>query len=109
MLDDWAGVAAPARGPDDGSHERARVGLAGHVARWRDQICEFEQLRDWELIDADEGRNLAAEVREYFIPDFTGWKDHDAFEDSYAKLKKGLEQVALDNSQGGEEQPGEGS
>jgi hypothetical protein len=35
--------------------------------------------------------HLAVEVREYFIPDFSNWKDHDAFESAFARLKKDLE------------------
>jgi hypothetical protein len=30
--------------------------------------------------------DLAVEVREFFIPDFTRWKDHDAFEASFTRL-----------------------
>ena len=31
------------------------------------------------------------EVREYFAPDFSNWKSHDAFESAFARLKKDLE------------------
>jgi hypothetical protein len=41
--------------------------------------------------DADSGKDLAVEVREYFIPDFSNWKDHDAFESAFTRLKKDLE------------------
>jgi len=34
----------------------------------------------------DAGKDLAEEVREYFIPDFPNWKDHDEFEKSFGKL-----------------------
>jgi hypothetical protein len=34
--------------------------------------------------------DLAAEVREYFIPDFSNWKDHDAFEKAFARLQSDL-------------------
>ncbi|MGA2852744.1 MAG: hypothetical protein ABSE90_01235 [Verrucomicrobiota bacterium] len=30
----------------------------------------LETLRDWTCFDADRGKDLAKEVREYFIPDF---------------------------------------
>ena len=53
-------------------------------------LMPFEQLREWECFDADHGTDLAAEVRQYFIPDFTGWKDNDAFEAMFAKLLKDL-------------------
>ena len=31
---------------------------------------DFETLRDWTCFDADNGKDLAVVVREYFIPDF---------------------------------------
>lgn len=34
--------------------------------------------------------DLAVELREYFIPDFSNWKDHDAFEVSFARLLEDL-------------------
>jgi len=37
----------------------------------------FEQLQEWECFDADRGKDSAREIREYYIPDFTKWKDHD--------------------------------
>jgi hypothetical protein len=36
------------------------------------------------------GVDLAEEVRQYFIPDFSNWKDHDAFEASFARLLRDL-------------------
>jgi hypothetical protein len=35
-------------------------------------------------------RNLAVELREYFIPDFSNWKEHDQFEASFARLLQDL-------------------
>ena len=54
------------------------------------RLCSYEQLRDWECLDADSGEDLAVEVRGYFIPDFSNWKDHDAFESAFDKLLKDL-------------------
>jgi hypothetical protein len=51
---------------------------------------DFDTLRDWTCFDADTGKDLAVEVREYFIPDFSNWKDHDAFEKSFARLLQDL-------------------
>lgn len=50
------------------------------------RLVDKETLRDWECFDADGGQDLAVELREYFIPDFSNWKDHDAF----ARLLKDL-------------------
>ena len=54
------------------------------------RLVDFETLRDWECFDADSGKDLGVEVREYFIPDFSQWTDHDAFEKSFARLLKDL-------------------
>jgi uncharacterized protein YjbI with pentapeptide repeats len=37
------------------------------------------QSRDWECFDADAGKDSGREIREYFIPDFSRWKDHDGY------------------------------
>ena len=55
------------------------------------RLTDFETLRNWTCFDADTGKDLAVEVREYFIPDFSNWKDHDSFESAFARLKKDLE------------------
>jgi TIR domain/Pentapeptide repeats (8 copies) len=54
------------------------------------RLVNFETLRDWECFDADSGKDLAVELREYFIPDFSNWKDHDQFEAAFARLLKDL-------------------
>lgn len=54
------------------------------------RLVDYDTLREWECFDSDGGQDLAVEVREYFIPDFTHWKDHDAFETAYARLLKDL-------------------
>ena len=50
------------------------------------RLVDFETIQKWECFDADSGKDLAAEVREYYIPDFSNWKDHDSFEREFAKL-----------------------
>lgn len=54
------------------------------------RLVDFETLRDWECFDADTGKDLAVELREYFIPDFSNWKDHDQFEAAFFRLLKDL-------------------
>ena len=60
------------------------------------RLCDFETLRDWTYFVADTGKDLAVEVREYFIPDFSNWKvltdGHPAaFESAFTRLKNDLE------------------
>ena len=47
-------------------------------------------LRDWECFDADTGKDSAHEIREYFIPDFSNWKDHDSYQVAFDRLLKDL-------------------
>jgi uncharacterized protein YjbI with pentapeptide repeats len=54
------------------------------------RLTDFETVREWTCFDADIGKDLAKEVREYFIPDFSNWKDHDAFEAAFARLQNDL-------------------
>jgi hypothetical protein len=54
------------------------------------RLVDFEMLKEWECFDADTGKDLAVEVREYFIPDFSNWKDHDVFEASFNRLLRDL-------------------
>ncbi len=54
------------------------------------RLAEFEALRDWECFDADTGKDSAREIREYFIPDFSNWKDHDSYQEAFQRLVKDL-------------------
>jgi uncharacterized protein YjbI with pentapeptide repeats len=54
------------------------------------RLCSYEALGDWKCFDGDTGKDLAAEVSEYFIPDFSNWKNHDGFEAAFAKLLRDL-------------------
>lgn len=53
-------------------------------------IVDFERIKSWSRFDADSGKDLASEVREYFIPDFSNWKDHDDFEHAFERLLRDL-------------------
>ena len=50
------------------------------------RLAPFETLRDWELFDADTGKDSAREIREYFIPDFSNWKNHDSYQEAFQRL-----------------------
>lgn len=54
------------------------------------RLVPFDQLREWEAFDADAGKDLAVEVREYFIPDFSEWKNERKFENEVKKLVAAL-------------------
>jgi hypothetical protein len=50
------------------------------------RLATFETLRDWEYYDADTGKDSAREIREYFIPDFSHWKNHDSYQEAFQRL-----------------------
>jgi hypothetical protein len=52
-------------------------------------------LRNWENFDADIGKDSAREVREYFIPDFSNWKDRDSYVRAFDSLLHDLKASAV--------------
>jgi len=53
-------------------------------------LSPFEAVQDWECFDADAGKDSAREIREYFIPDFSNWKNHDSYKQAYERLVRDL-------------------
>jgi hypothetical protein len=50
------------------------------------RLVSFEAIRAWESFDADIGKDSAKEVREYFIPDFSNWRNKVAYQESLQRL-----------------------
>jgi hypothetical protein len=59
------------------------------------RLTDMETIRKWECFDADIGKDLAIEVREYYIPDFSNWKNHDSFEAAFNRLLRDLKAEEL--------------
>lgn len=53
-------------------------------------LVPFDTLKQWELFDADSGQDLAVEIREYLIPDFSAWHNPAVFEMQIKALLEGL-------------------
>jgi hypothetical protein len=53
-------------------------------------LVPFAEIRDWKCFDADTGKDSAREIREYFIPDFSNWKDHDSYARAFDRLLRDL-------------------
>jgi len=49
-------------------------------------LTEFERVRQWRAFDADTGKDSAREIREYYIPDFSNWKDRDSYRSALGRL-----------------------
>jgi hypothetical protein len=54
------------------------------------RLVDWRRIKDWECFDADTGKDLAVEVREYFIPDFSNWEDRDAYQQAFDRLLRDL-------------------
>ena len=57
------------------------------------RLVGFEALRDWEWIDST-GQDMGEEIRQYFIPDFSNWKDHSSYLAAFQRLVKDLKAEA---------------
>ncbi len=53
-------------------------------------LVPFDKIRDWKCFDADSGKDSAREIREYFIPDFSSWRDHDSYQEAFDHLVRDL-------------------
>ena len=60
-------------------------------------LVDFETLREWECFDADTGKDSAREIRAYFIPDFSRWKDHDSYQAAFERLLSDLKDEGRSN------------
>jgi uncharacterized protein YjbI with pentapeptide repeats len=57
-------------------------------------IAPFEEVKQWKKFDADLGSDSAKAVREYYIPDFSGWdSDHAGYQREFERLVAALKSV----------------
>jgi predicted RNA-binding protein with RPS1 domain len=55
------------------------------------RLVDYNAILKWECIDPESGSNMASEVRQYFIPNFSNWKNHEDFELAVSRLLKDLQ------------------
>jgi hypothetical protein len=53
-------------------------------------LVPFEHVKEWKAFDAYTGKDSAREIREYYIPDFSNWKDHDSYQKAFDRLVRDL-------------------
>lgn len=70
---------------------RRRESQEGKQVLFPIALCPFSEIRNWECFDADTGKDSAREIREYFIPDFRNWKDHDSYRKAFDRLLNDLQ------------------
>ena len=71
-------------------HARQQEIKSGRRKLFPVTLAPFETIRNWKAFDADSGKDMAREVREYFVPDFSNWKDHDAYQKAFDRLLRDL-------------------
>jgi hypothetical protein len=54
------------------------------------RLVAWDVLKEWECFEADAGKDLAVEVREYHIPDFSNWESHAAYKPAFDRLLRDL-------------------
>jgi uncharacterized protein YjbI with pentapeptide repeats len=62
-------------------------------------LVDFKTLKKWRCFDAEIGKDLAIEVREYFIPDFSNWRDRSVFESGVERLLRDLRAAAAEKNE----------
>jgi hypothetical protein len=75
---------------DDPSCARRAKRQSGKRKLFLLRLVDFETLRDWECFDANNGEDLAVELREYFIPGFSNCQENDQFEVAFSRLLQDL-------------------
>jgi hypothetical protein len=58
------------------------------------RLMDFETLQQWECFDADIGNDSAKEIRKFYVPDFSNWKNHDLYQKEFQKLLRDLKTEA---------------
>jgi hypothetical protein len=54
-------------------------------------VVTYDRIKKWKLFDADIGIDSAREIREYFVPDFSNWKDHESYQQAFDRLMRDLQ------------------
>lgn len=63
------------------------------------RVCDMQTLKEWECFDSDSGLDIAQEIREFFIPDFSDWKSEEKFKDEFKNLCDDLQQEGVSMSE----------
>ena len=58
------------------------------------RLVSYKTIKEWECFDADTKKDLATEIREYHIPDFSDWKNHNAYAKGFERLLRDLKAEA---------------
>ena len=82
----WRTLDGPQRGRNSIRHARQKELTEKRRVLFPISLVPFEKIRDWKSFDAGAGKDSAREIREYFIPDFSNWKDNDVYQRAWQRL-----------------------
>lgn len=72
---------------------RRREKTEGRQILFPISLVRFANIRRWRFLDGDTGKDVAAEIREYLIPDFSDWVTPRSYKVALARLLDDLEAV----------------
>jgi uncharacterized protein YjbI with pentapeptide repeats len=61
------------------AYAREREALEHRRVLFPISLCPFKTIQEWKNFDSDRGSDSAREVRQYYIPDFSGWERGDCY------------------------------
>jgi uncharacterized protein YjbI with pentapeptide repeats len=69
---------------------RSREMQEGRRVLFPVRLVAFDEIQKWKCFDSDTGKDSAREIREYFIPDFSNWTDHNSYQKAFDRLLRDL-------------------
>jgi len=73
------------------SKARTREAVENRRVLFPIRLVPYEILQSSTLIDSQTGKDVAVELREYHIPDFSGWEDSESFSAASGRLIRDLQ------------------
>jgi hypothetical protein len=72
------------------AHARQKEVANGKRVLFPIGLAQFEAVKTWKCPDGDTGEDVARKIREYHIPDFSNWKEHDSYHEAFERLVRDL-------------------
>ncbi len=54
-------------------------------------LAVYKKISDWTAPYGRLAKDMAVEIQEYYIPDFSNWKDHDSYKQAFDRLLRDLQ------------------
>lgn len=67
-------------------HARDKERVSGRVVLFPIALTSYETVRTWAQFNPDIGDDNARRIREFYIPDFSNWRDQNAYTVTLSRL-----------------------